>query len=251
MITVDDLSAIPGIRHGFFGRNAPGETNAARNCAYRAGDNPADVDANRAACALAVGTPLTHLVTVKQRHTPDVVVATAPLADAPIADALVTATPGLSIGILTADCVPVLLAARAGNVIGAAHAGWRGAFDGVLENTVAKMENLGAQRGDIIAAIGPCIGAASYEVGPEFLQRFVDHDSSFKKYFDRHRSDGHCHFDIAAFAADRLKSCGVARVIVTSRDTCAEEALFFSYRRSVLRKEPDYGRQLSLIAIAP
>jgi polyphenol oxidase len=251
MITVDDLSAIPGVRHGFFGRNAPGETNGARNCAYRAGDNAEDVDANRAACALAVGTPLSHLVTVKQRHTPDVVVATAPFADAPIADALITTTPGLSIGILTADCVPVLLAARSGHVIGAAHAGWRGAFDGVLENTVGKMESLGARRSDIVAAIGPCIGAASYEVGPEFLQRFVDRDPAFKVYFSQHRSDGHCHFDIAAFAADRLKGCGIARVIVTGRDTCAEEALFFSYRRSVLRKEPDYGRQLSLIAIAP
>jgi len=251
MITIDSLSRIPGVRHGFFTRNGSDETMGQRNCAYRAGDDPTTVDSNRAACAAAVGTPLSHLVTVKQRHTADVFVAQTPVAwsEAPIADAIVTRSVGLSIGILTADCVPVLLADTSGNVIAAAHAGWRGAFDGVLENTVREMERMGAQRGKTVAAIGPCIGQASYEVGPEFSARFVERDARYARYFINQKADGHSYFDLAGFAADRLRETDIAEVIMSGHDTCRDEAQFFSYRRSVLRHEPDYGRQLSVISI--
>lgn len=244
---------VPNVRHGFFTRNADGETFGNRNCAYREGDDEAVIDANRARCAEAVGSTFAHLITVKQRHTADVVVATAPLnwREAPVADALVTATPGLALGILTADCVPVLFAARNARVVAAAHAGWRGAFDGVLENTVAKMESLGAARRDIAAAVGPCIGKASYEVGPEFIARFVDRDKIYAAYFSAPDAKGHAYFDLPRFAADRLNAAGVGMVDVTGHDTCAEEAQFFSFRRATLRTEPDYGRQMSVIAITP
>lgn len=251
-ISAPALTAIPGVKHGFFTRNAPGEMYGHRNCAYRPGDEATEVDANRARCAAVVGTPLSHLVTVKQRHTTDVMVATAPVhwADAPVADAIVSTTPGLSLGILTADCVPVLLANTQGTVIGAAHAGWRGAFDGVLEHTLIKMELLGAERRDIVAVVGPCIGTSSYEVGPEFVARFIAKDTSFARYFSDHQSNGHCQFDLTTFAADRLKAADIGHVAVCGHDTCAEDALFFSYRRATLRKEPDYGRQMSVIALS-
>jgi hypothetical protein len=243
---------IPHIRHGFFTRNAGTETFGNRNCAYRAGDDEVEIDQNRRRCAEGVGSDLSHLVTVKQRHTADVVVASTPISwrDAPVADALVTTTPGLALGILTADCVPVLFSNTDGTVIGAAHAGWRGAFDGVLENTVAAMERLGAARRGITAAVGPCIGKASYEVGPEFIARFVEKDKAYAEYFTAPDAKGHAHFDIARFAADRLKQAHVGTVAVTGNDTCAEEAQFFSFRRATLRKEPDYGRQMSVIAIS-
>jgi YfiH family protein len=243
---------IDGVRHGFFGRNAEGESFGHRNTAYRSGDDEAEIDANRALCARGVGVDLAHLVTVKQRHTADVVVVNKPVhwRDAPIADAMVTATRGIALGILTADCVPVLLASKDAKVIGAAHAGWRGAFDGVLENTVANMETLGARRSDIIAAVGPCIGKASYEVGPEFIERFIAKDKNFSRYFSAPDSKGHAHFDLTMFAADRLKSANVGTVVVTGNDTCAEEAQFFSFRRATLRQEPDYGRQMSVIALS-
>lgn len=250
-ITTENLSKVAGIRHGFFTRNAEGETFGERNCAYRAGDDPSTVDASRAACAKAVGAALSHLITVKQRHTADVIVCDQPIPwrDAPVADALVSATPGLALGVLTADCAPVLLAERSGRIVAAAHAGWRGAFDGVLENTVARMEALGAKRSDIVAVVGPCIGQTSYEVGPEFVERFAARDKAYARYFTGHRADGHAYFDLAAFALDRLKAAGVGAAAATGHDTCAEEAQFFSFRRSTLRKEPDYGRQLSVISI--
>ena len=252
MTLTEKLSSITNVRHGFFTRNGPGETFGNRNCAYRTNDHETEVDRNRSVCAESVGATLAHLITVKQRHTADVMIVDAPMhwREAPIADAIVTTTPGLGLGILTADCAPVLLADKSGKVIAAAHAGWRGAFDGVLENTVAKMESLGAQRANIVASVGPCIGQASYEVGPEFIERFVAKDACFARYFTNRQSNGHGYFDLAAFAADRLRAAHVGDVTITGQDTCAEEATFFSYRRSVLRKEPDYGRQLSAIAIA-
>ena len=250
-ITLAPLSRIASVRHGFFTRNAAGETLGQRNCAYRPGDDEAEVDHNRAACAAAVGTALSHLVTVKQRHTADVIVATQPMPwrEAPVADAIVSATPGLSLGILTADCVPVLLANAQGSIIGAAHAGWRGAFDGVLENTVSAMEALGAHRTDLIAGVGPCIGPASYEVGPEFRARFIAKDQTYAQYFSAPTDQGHCQFDLPRFTADRLKAAHVGTVVISGHDTCAEDATFFSFRRATLRKEPDYGRQLSVIAL--
>jgi YfiH family protein len=251
MITIDALSRIVGVRHGFFTRNGAGENFGNLNCAYRNGDDENEVSRNRASCAAALGARPERLITVKQRHTAEVLVARAPLPwrDAPVADAIVTAELGLALGVLTADCAPVLLAARNVPVVAAAHAGWRGAFDGVLENTLIQMEKLGARRDDIVAAIGPCIGAASYEVGPEFVARFVAREANFARYFAPAARTGHSLFDLAGFAADRLRAAGVREVSTSAHDTCRDEALFFSYRRAVLRAEPDYGRQMSLIVL--
>ena len=167
----------------------------------------------------------------------------------PIADALVTRARGLALGILTADCAPVLLADAEAGVIAAAHAGWKGACGGVLENTVEAMCRLGAESSRIMAVIGPCIAQTSYEVGPEFAARLTQMDSGFARYFTTAKANGHTHFDLAAFTADRLRAAGVISVTVQGDDTCANEELFFSYRRSVLRDEPDYGRQLSIIGL--
>jgi YfiH family protein len=248
VITVSPLATLPGVAHGFFTRNTrPDETRGAGNCAYRTPDETAAVDAARQRCAALLQAQA--LVTVQQRHTPDVVVVETPWRhpQAPIADALVTRRRGVALGILTADCAPVLLADHEAGVIAAAHAGWRGAFDGVLANTVAAMVAQGARSARIIAAVGPCIGATSYEVGPEFRQRFVDRDPAFAVYFAQ--PGVRPHFDLAAFVRDRLTAAGVDRVHVQGGDTAADDALFFSYRRATLRGEPDYGRQMSAIAL--
>ena len=251
VVHVNALSARPGLNHGFFTRNggASGGLYGSNNCAFGSDDDRVNVAANRTACMRALGARA--LVTVKQRHTSDVLIANTPFTwdEAPEADALVTARRGLALGILTADCVPVLFADPAAAIIGAAHAGWRGAFDGILANTVTAMEKLGATRSGIIAAVGPCIGQTSYEVGPEFAARFVARDPTFARYFTPPKDNGHTHFDLAGFAADRLRAAGVGTVVVQGSDTCAADNTFFSYRRSVLRKEPDYGRQLSAIAL--
>ncbi len=251
VVHIDALSAVRGLRHGFFTRNG-GESQGlygSNNCAFGSQDSRDAVAANRAACAKHLGASA--LVTVKQRHTTDVVIARTPFSwdEAPDADALVTARRGLALGILTADCVPVLFADPDAAIIGAAHAGWRGAFDGILANTTLAMEKLGAKRQNIIAAVGPCIGKASYEVGPEFVTRFTARDPAYARYFGNTKSDGHAYFDLPAFAADRLREAGVGTVVVQGSDTCGAESQFFSYRRSTLRREPDYGRQLSAIVM--
>jgi YfiH family protein len=234
-------------RHGFFTRNASvGETHGEANCAYRTPEETARVTAARARCTAAVQAQI--LVTVKQRHTADVVVVDEPWSwdAAPIADALVSRRTAIALGILTADCAPVLLADENAGIVAAAHAGWRGAFDGVIANTVAAMTKLGASPARIVAGIGPCIGPASYEVGPEFRAQFVARDPGFGSYFDDSRAKPH--FNLPAFVADRLRAAGVGTVAIQGGDTVAEEALYFSYRRSTLRGEPDYGRQLSAIS---
>ncbi len=241
----------PGVSHAFFtrGGGTSGGLYGSNNCAFGSDDDRAAVARNREACMQALGANA--LVTVKQRHTSDVLIARTPFTwdEAPEADALVTARRGLALGILTADCVPVLFADAEAGIIGAAHAGWRGAFEGILANTVTAMEKLGSTRAGITAAVGPCIAQASYEVGPEFIARFTGRDPAFARYFTAPKTSGHVHFDLAAFAADRLRAAGVGTVVVEGSDTCADDGRFFSYRRSVLRKEPDYGRQLSAIAM--
>jgi len=250
---VDAFTALAGVRHGFFTRNGGTSSGiyGSNNCAFGSSDNREDVARNRDLCAQRLNA--TTLVTVYQRHTADVVTVEAPWPwdKNPVADALVTALPGIAIGILTADCTPVLLADEKAGVIGAAHAGWRGAFDGVLENTVEAMIKLGAKAEHIVAAVGPCIAQASYEVGPEFAARFVERDPTYARYFTAPKANGHVHFDLPRFTADRLTAAGVGTVAVQGGDTCAEDGLFFSYRRSVLRGEPDYGRQLSAISLLP
>jgi YfiH family protein len=245
------LSRLRGITHAFFTRTGgvSGGLYSANNVAFGSHDERNNVTANREACTRALSAQA--LVTVKQQHTADVVTVTEPFAwdGAPIADALVTAVPGVAIGILTADCAPILLADEHARVIGATHAGWRGAFDGVLANTVAAMARLGASPARIVAAVGPCITQTSYEVGPEFAARFTERDPDFARYFTAAKPNGHVHFDLPSFAADRLRAAGVGTVVLEGSDTCAAEDRFFSYRRSTLRKEPDYGRQLSAIVL--
>ena len=239
---VSALDALKSVRHGFF-------TSHAQNCAYRTPDETDAVTAARARCSAILG--VDSMITVKQRHTPDVVsVETGwPWNDAPIADAMVTARRGVALGILTADCAPVLFADEAAGVIGAAHAGWRGAVDGVVANTVAAMIAAGAQADRIVAAVGPCIGLTSYEVGPDFRDAFIARDAAYAAYFDTAWAKPH--FDLPRFVADRVRAAGVGTVVVQGADTLADEENFFSFRRATLRKEPDYGRQISAIALAP
>ncbi|MBX7200802.1 MAG: peptidoglycan editing factor PgeF [Rhodospirillaceae bacterium] len=248
-----EISALrlSGVRHGFFGR-AGGRSHGiytSNNFGFGSGDDRETVAANRAACAARLGLP--GFVTVLQRHTPKVERVTAPwpAEAAPVADAMVTNVRGVGLGILTADCAPILFADAHAGVIGAAHAGWRGAFDGVIEATVAAMTALGAQRADIAAAVGPCIGQTSYEVGPEFVARFVERDRNFTRYFANPKPSGHRDFDLAGFVGDALRAANVGTVVLSGRDTCAEEDTYFSYRRTTLRKEPDYGRQISVIGL--
>ena len=238
----------PRVRHGFFTRNAtPDETHGSANCAVRNADEVADVMRSRARCRALLDAD--DIVTVKQRHTANVVVVTEPrrFDDAPVADAMVTNRGGIALGILTADCAPVLLADVDAGVVGAAHAGWRGAIGGVIENTVAAMVELGAARERIVAAVGPCIAAGSYEVGPEFLSAFIGRDPSYVRFFDQRRERPH--FDLAGFTAAGLHAAGVENVAVQGDDTLTGEALYFSFRRATLRGEPDYGRQLSAIVL--
>jgi len=191
------------------------------------------------------------LATNFQIHSPDVVVVDKvwPRDQRPRADAMVTRMPGVALGILTADCGPILFADDAAGVIGAAHAGWRGAVSGVAEATVAAMTKLGADAGRIRAAIGPCIAQASYEVGPEFPASFLAQDKSNERFFRPSRRAGHFMFDLPGYLEARLKAIGIAQIGVVARDTCAESDSFFSYRRTTLSGGKDYGRGLSAIAL--
>lgn len=200
--------------------------------------------------AIAAVAPGSTLVTLYQVHSADVVTVTAPIDDdaRPRADAMVTDRPGLLLGILTADCAPVLFADRDAGVIGAAHAGWKGAIGGVTDATIAAMEALGAHRDRIVAAIGPCIARASYEVDDAFAQRFEVDDPANERFFTRGKP-GHHQFDLEAYVAHRVAAAGVTTVEMMGLDTYADPDRFFSYRRATHRGEPDYGRQISLIGL--
>lgn len=247
------LSELPGIGHGFFTRQGgvSGGLYASLNCGPGSRDDQEHVFANRARVAQFMGVAPERLVTQYQVHGVDVTVAEQPWKweDSPQADALVTATPGLLLGVLTADCVPVLFADPVARVVGAAHAGWKGASGNIMEATIAAMERLGASRGSMIAAIGPAIGQASYEVGPEFRERFLVMDPAYAAFFTSPSGDGKSHFDIQGFVAASLRKSRVSAVNLLANDTCIEQDRFFSYRRSTLRKEPDYGRQVSVIML--
>ncbi|NKB45228.1 MAG: peptidoglycan editing factor PgeF [Alphaproteobacteria bacterium] len=255
MMEAATLAAISSIRHGFFTRIGGVSTDLydSLNCGPGSDDERGAVIANRARCAKALGVDAGSLVTLHQEHTADVVTVTAPwtMDDAPVADGLVTNQPGIALAVLAADCTPVLFADPTARVIGAAHAGWKGALTGVVENTIAAMTKLGAIRDTIQVAVGPCIGAASYEVGPEFSARFLDRDPRNAKYFKPSSNKGHSYFDVGGFTADRAAAAGVASVDRIDADTYIEEQNFYSYRRSCHRDEPDYGRQLSGIALVP
>ncbi|TPJ53711.1 MULTISPECIES: peptidoglycan editing factor PgeF [unclassified Mesorhizobium] len=246
-----DLAQAQGIRHGYFTRVGGVSTGIYQglNIGTGSDDDQALVAENRRRVAAWMGVPADHLLTAWQIHSPDVVVARGPFAgERPKADAIVTDRPGIAIGASTADCGPVLFADAGARIIGAAHAGWKGAFTGVLENTIAAMESLGARRENIVAVLGPSIGPENYEVGPEFVARFVEADGENDRYFAPSANPGHSMFDLNRYTVDRLDRAGVIAQGL-GRCTYAEEDLFYSYRRTTHRKEPDYGRQISAIVL--
>ena len=246
-------AALDGVPHGFFGRQGGVSTGelASLNCGIGSGDDPAAIAENRRRAAEAV-LPGADLVGVYQVHGRDCAAVAVPWDDdsRPHADALVTDRPGVLLAILTADCVPVLFADRDAGVVGAAHAGWKGALAGVTDATIAAMASRGADPARIVAAIGPCIGAASYEVDSAFVDRFTAADPANDHYFRAGRP-GHAQFDIAAYVAARIAAAGVGRVEIIDADTCAHAAEYFSYRRACLCSENGYGRQVSVIGLAP
>lgn len=240
----------PGIAHGFFGREGGVSEGiyASLNCGPGSKDDPAAVAENRQRVALALG-PEPQLVSLSQIHS--AMVHTLPMWDSrPEGDAMVTAMPGLALSILTADCAPVLFADVKAKVIGAAHAGWKGALGGVLEATIAAMEKLGAQKERIRAAIGPCISQQNYEVGFDFRDRFLEQGGlRMRKFFVPSGEEGRYRFDLEGYAAHRLAQAGVEMVERMGVCTYPPENGFFSYRRATHRGEPDYGRQISSILI--
>jgi polyphenol oxidase len=246
------LSAIPGLSHAFFTREGGVSDGiyAGLNGGIGSHDDPAHVAENRRRMAQQMGVEPRHFLTLFQVHSPDVVVASAPWDGAarPRADAVVTCTEGLAIGVTAADCGPVLFVDPNARVIGAAHAGWKGALTGVVESTVEAMEKLGADRSGIVAAIGPLIRQHSYEVGGEFVERFVGADAENALFFIPSARDGHAMFDLAGFIRTRLENAGVLMIDDTGIDTYSDER-FYSYRRSVHRGEPDYGRHVHAIAL--
>ncbi|MCC7274265.1 MAG: peptidoglycan editing factor PgeF [Alphaproteobacteria bacterium] len=247
------LAAERGVRHAFFTREGGVSEGiyAALNCGFGSGDDPHRVAENRARAMGRLGVAAGALATLHQVHSPTVVAADAPWprGESPRADALVTTRPGLAIGILTADCAPVLLADAAAGVVGAAHAGWRGALDGIVAATVAAMAARGAVPERMVAAVGPCIGPASYEVGEEFRDRFLAADPANAAFFAPGRRADKAMFDLPSYVASRLAAAGVGRVARCADDTAADPARFFSFRRATLTGERDYGRALAAIAL--
>jgi YfiH family protein len=248
------LSAIPGLRHAFFSREGgvSGGIYAGLNGGLGSRDDPASVAENRRRMAEQMGVGPEHFLSVWQIHSPDAVVVTGPWQGTtrPQADAMVTRTEGLAIGVTAADCGPILFVDPNARVIGAAHAGWKGALTGIVQSTVDAMEKLGAERGGIVAAIGPLIRQHSYEVGGEFVERFVEHDAENALFFVPSTREGHAMFDLAGFIRTRLENAGVLMIDDTGVDTYSDER-FYSYRRSVHRGEPDYGRHVHSIALLP
>jgi YfiH family protein len=246
------LSAIPGLRHAFFTRDGgvSGGVYESLNGGIGSDDDPAKVVENRRRMAEQMSVSPEHFLSVHQTHSPDVVVATGPWqgASRPLADAIVTRSEGLAIGATAADCGPILLVDPTARVIGAAHAGWKGALTGILESTVDGMEKLGAERSGIVAAIGPLIRQHSYEVGGEFVERFIEADAENALFFVPSTRDDHAMFDLAGFIRMRLENAGILMIDDIGVDTYSDER-FFSYRRSVHRKEPDYGRHVHAIAL--
>jgi YfiH family protein len=251
-LQADRLRA-PGVTHGFFTRRGGSSQGVYRSLNGGVGsrDDPAVVRDNRARMAAALEIPAPRLLIPYQVHSPDALVVTEPwLADArPRCDALVTATPGLGLGVTGADCGVLLFAAPQAGVIGAAHAGWRGALAGVIEATIAAMERLGARAADIAVALGPTIARQSYEVGPEFVAAFAEAEPDAGRFFEPGVHAGRSLFDLPAFIAMRVARSGVENFEDLALDTYADEARFFSYRRSVHRGEPDYGRLVAAIAL--
>jgi YfiH family protein len=250
------LSAIPGLRHAFFTRDGGvsegiyGGLNGGLNGGLGSRDDPANIHENRRRMAEQMGVTPEHFLSVHQIHSPDAVIATGPWQgpDRPKADAIVTRAEGLAIGVTAADCGPILLVDPTARVIGAAHAGWKGALTGILESTIDAMEKLGAERNSMVAAIGPLIRQPSYEVGGEFVERFIAQDADNAMFFLPAARDGHAMFDLAGLIRMRLENAGVLMIDDLGVDTYSDER-FYSYRRSVHRQEPDYGRHVHAIIL--
>ena len=252
MIVAEPLR-LPGIVHGFFTREGGHSDGifATLNCGLGSGDDRAAVLRNRAAVARSLGVAAEGLITAHQIHSAEAVIVEAPWQheQRPRADAMVTREPGIALGVLTADCGPVLFADAEAGVIGAAHAGWKGALAGVTESTLAAMEKIGARRQRIAAVIGPSISRHAYEVGPEFPAPFLEEDRSNRDFFRPSPRPGHSHFDLPGYLAHRLAREGVAEVVDLGLCTFNDEDRFYSYRRATHRSEKDYGRQISAIAL--
>lgn len=248
-----DALSIQGISHGFFTRlgGVSEDVYASLNCGFGSNDETSNVSQNRSIVTEILGLPGARVNTPYQKHSPDVVITDKGWCykEAPEADAVVTNTPNVVIGILTADCAPVLFVDNVNKVVAAAHAGWRGAIGGVLENTIESMRSLGAQRRYITAVVGPCISLKNYEVGDEFYEQFTSKTSDYSVFFQRNETTGKHHFNLSGFAVSRLEKIGIKQALSLPFCTYENESQFFSYRRNTHNSVADYGRQLSAIVI--
>jgi YfiH family protein len=244
-----------GIRHGFFGRTGGTSTGiySSLNCGPGSNDTPQNVAENRARVAAAMGARAENLSTLYQVHGTKCLSIDSPVPqDRPQGDALITQTSNLVLGILTADCAPVLFWGKTKDTpltIAAAHAGWRGALDGILESVVRAFEVLHIPAASINAVVGPCISRASYAVGQDMMEKFLATDSDYESFFREGKTPDHPHFDLEGFCAHRLRRAGVDDILLSGQDTYSQPEHYFSYRRTTHRKEEDYGRQLSVICI--
>jgi YfiH family protein len=254
IITSPLLARLSNVRHAFFTREGGVSEGIyeSLNGGLGSKDDPARVMENRRRMAETIGAPPSHFLTAYQIHSPDVAIVTGPWPSEvrPHVDALVTNTAGIALGVTTADCGPLLFADPKARVIGTAHAGWKGAFGGVIEATLEAMEKLGAARADICVAIGPLIRQASYEVGTEFVDRFGAADATNSRYFIPSVRSGHAMFDLAGYIRHRLDTAGICTIDDVGLDTYADRR-FFSYRRSVHASEPDYGRNIHTLMLTP
>ena len=254
MIESDLFADAANIRHGFFTREGGVSDGiyASLNCGAGSSDRPDNIVENKRRAANRLGVEENRLITLYQVHSANVVTvkdSAAVMANRPEADAMVTDRPDIALGILTADCAPVLFADPAAGVIGAAHAGWKGALGGVVENTVSAMEALGATRAKTVACVGPCIAQESYQVGPGFPDPFLAADPDAANFFAADEEPGRHRFDLRGFVLSRLTASGINTTGAIDMDTYARDDLFFSYRRTCHRAEEDYGRGLSAIAL--
>ena len=244
--------ALSAVRHGFMTRKGGVSTGIweGLNCGPGSADEAAAVAENRGRVAAHFGVSPDHLWSLHQVHSPDVVTVAGPQGPPPRsrADAMVTATPGVALGVLTADCAPVLFVDPQAGVVGAAHSGWKGALGGVLEATIEAMEQLGAERSRIAATVGPTISQRAYEVGPEFVERFLDEDPENSRHFAGGKGD-RAMFDLPGFALSRLRAAGVGSAEWTGHCTYSDPDRFYSYRRTTHRGESDYGRLIAVIRL--
>lgn len=253
MFCDETLARCDGIRHGFFTRQGGVSSGiyGSLNCGPGSGDSADNIRQNRALVAENLGVPPHHLLTLYQIHGPSAVVVDQPWKQTPPeADALVTGTPGLAVGVLTADCAPILFCDPHARVVAAAHAGWRGALSGIIDATISAMEGLGAKRARMVAAIGPAISQKAYEVATDYVERFVAEEPESAAFFVTDESSGEPHFDLPAYVFERLSGAGVGAVADLGLCTYCDETRLFSYRRSQHHGESDYGRQISAIVLA-